>query len=270
MASEKDHRPIWALPQPAERRPRYTREQITQAALRVADQEGFDAVTMKRIAAELSAGTMTLYYYVRNKADVVALMQDAILADLLIPDSELPGGWRDAVTAVARRSRQVIMAHPWSLTSFNEAQFGPNAMRHMEQSLAAVAGTGLPAQARLELLATVDDYVAGNALHSIEALDRARIAGADPAMVAAVIDYGIAQLQAGRFPELSTIYSASSGAQEAGQAGQATEQPGPPMTEAALASQFERGLAALLDGIAARMSIEQAPGPHSAAGDRAK
>ena len=209
VATEHDHRPIWALPPPADRKPRYTREQIADAALRIADAEGFDAVTMKRIAAELGAGTMTLYYYVRNKTDIVALMQDAILADVLIPDASLRGGWRDAIAAIARRTRQVLMAHPWSLASLNDAQFGPNAMRHFEQSLAAVAGTGLPAPARFELIAAVDDYVSGNALHAIESLARARTAEEDPAMVAAAVAYGIAQLQTGDFPQLSAIYAES-------------------------------------------------------------
>jgi AcrR family transcriptional regulator len=246
VATEHDHRPIWALPQPAGRKPRYTREQIVGAALRIADQEGFDAVTMKRIAAELGAATMTLYYYVRNKSDIVALMQDAILADILVPDGCLRGGWRDAITAIARRTRDVLMAHPWSLASLNEAQFGPNAMRHFEQSLAAVAGTRLALPARFELIAAVDDYVSGNALHAVESLTRAKIAEEDPAMVAAAVAYGIARLQTGDFPQLSAIAAGSA---------QTAEPPGPPMTEAALTGQFERGLQALLDGLAARMNI---------------
>ena len=139
----KEKPPIWALAAQADRKPRYTREQIADAALRIADTDGFDAVTMKRIAAELGASTMTLYYYVRNKSDIVALMQDAILADVLVRAECLLGAWRDALTAIARRTRDVLMAHPWSLTSLDDAQFGPNAMRHFEQSLAAVAGTGL-------------------------------------------------------------------------------------------------------------------------------
>jgi hypothetical protein len=65
-------------------------------------------------------------------------------------------------------------------------------------------------------------------------------------MVAAAVAYGIAQLQAGDFPQLSAIYAESA---------QAAEPAGPPMTEAALTSQFERGLQALLDGLAARMNI---------------
>ncbi len=246
MATEHDHRTIWVLPAPADRKPRYTREQIAAAALRIADDEGFDAATMKRIAAELGAGTMTLYYYVRNKTDVVALMQDAILAEALVPDDDLRGSWRQATAAIARRSRQVLMAHPWSLSSLNEAQFGPNAMRHFEQSLAAAASTGLAAAARLELIAAVDDYVAGNAMHAIEALTRAKLAEADPDMVAAAVSYGIALLESGDFPQLSAMYAESA---------ESDEPVGPPMTEAALTSQFERGLQALLDGLAERMNI---------------
>ncbi len=247
MATGNDSQPIWAVPEPADRKPRYTREQIAVVALRIADAEGFDAVTMKRIAAELGAGTMTLYYYVRTKADVVALMQDAILAELLIPDDEFPAGWRAAITAVARRTRQVLMAHPWSLSSLDEAQFGPNAMRHFEQSLAATAGAGLPAEARLELIAAVDDYVAGNALHSVEALTRARVAAADPDMVAAAIAYGTALLESEDFSQLKALYGESAGGQ--------AERAMPPLTEDALASQFERGLQALLDGMAGRLDL---------------
>ena len=135
---------IWLRPEPSERRPRFSRDQITATALLIADVDGFEAVTMKRIATELGAGTMSLYYYVRTKADVVALMQDAILADLLIPDDELPSHWREAVTVIARRTRDVLLAHPWSIASLNEAQFGPNAMRHIEQSLAALGCAGTP------------------------------------------------------------------------------------------------------------------------------
>jgi AcrR family transcriptional regulator len=245
MAS--DHRPIWALPQPAERKPRYTREQITETALRIADTEGFEAITMKRLSAELGAATMTLYYYVRNKADIVALMQDAILADLLVPDDVLKGGWRDAVAAIARQTRRTLISHPWSLTSLNEAQFGPNAMRHIEQSLTAVASTRLPLAAGFQLTIAVDDYVAGNALHAIESLTRAAAAEADPDMVSAAIEYGIGLLGSGDFPQLSAMYAAH----QDGQAGQS----GPPMTEEALTTQFELGLTALLDGLAARLGL---------------
>lgn len=248
MATGNDNLPIWAVPEPADRRPRYSRDQIARVAVAVADREGFDAVTMKRIADELGAATMTLYYYVRNKADVIALMQDAILGEVLIPAEEFPAGWRAATAAIARRTRQVLIAHPWSLSSLDEAQFGPNAARHYEQSLAATAGTPLPAAARMELNAAVDDYVAGNALHAVEALARAKLAEADPEMVAATISYWTTQLNPTEFPQLTALYQQS-------MAPEASDAATPPMTEEALSHQFEQGLAALLDGLAARLRI---------------
>jgi AcrR family transcriptional regulator len=246
--STGNEEPIWSRPEPAGRKPRFSREQIGATALRIADTDGFAAVTMKRIAGELGASTMTLYYYVRTKADIVALMQDAILSEVLIPDAELRSGWRAATTAIARRTRQMMLAHPWSATSLDDAQFGPNAMRHIEQSLAALVGAQLDSGAKFALIAAVDDYVLGNAMHAIEATTRASIAQSDPKLVAAAVAFGLSLLATGEFPELQALYAAQSGASP-------DDAQDPPMSDAVLAENFERGLGALLDGLAARLNI---------------
>src|ERR1700689_1096841 len=157
MSRKKKHDLIWLRPEPNDRRPRFNREQITAAVLKIADSEGFEALTMKRIADELDCGIMTLYYYVRTKADLVTLMHNAILAEILLP--QLPKGWREAVSAIARRTREVLLAHPWSVASLNGAQFGPNAMCHVEQSLAALDALNLDPQQKLVFWGIVDDYV---------------------------------------------------------------------------------------------------------------
>jgi AcrR family transcriptional regulator len=244
--SAAENAPIWARPQPAGRKPRLTREQIAAVAVHIADTEGFEAVTMKRIASELDAGTMTLYYYVRNKADIVALMQDAILADQLVPDAEMHSGWRPATAAIARRTRAVLMAHPWSPTAFTDAAFGPNAMRHMEQNLAALADTRLTRKEKFELIAAVDAYVLGASLQTIESLSRADMADSDPQAVAAAVEYGMQLLGTGEFPHLNALNEQATDADSAG----------PPMTGDALAGQFERGLAALLDGLATELNLD--------------
>src|ERR1700754_4378668 len=105
--------PIWGRPAPGERKPAHTRERIAEAALRIADAEGFEAVTMRRVAAELGAGTMTLYHYVRNKDELAALMDDAVMGELLIGEDELAEGWRDALAQIARRSYGAFQRHPW-------------------------------------------------------------------------------------------------------------------------------------------------------------
>lgn len=240
MAKASRNDLIWLRPEPNERRPRLSREQITAAALRIADTDGFEAVTMKRIASELGSGTMTLYYYVRTKADVVALMQDAMLADSLIPQDELPSHWRDAVAAIARRTRDVLLAHPWSLPALDDAQFGPNAMRHIEQSLAALDALDLAMSEKLALWGIVDDYVFGNARRTSESLTRAAGAQDNPGLVADAIAFGEQQLATGQFPRLAALYQ---------QQQAMAEHDSPPMTPDLLAVQFEHGLSALLDGL---------------------
>ncbi|MGA9113611.1 MAG: TetR/AcrR family transcriptional regulator [Candidatus Dormiibacterota bacterium] len=253
MATVEDGVPIWARPEPGWRHPRFTRAGIAAVALEIADREGFEAVSMRRVAAELDAGTMSLYHYVRSKADLIALMDDALMTEALVPEAELVGGWRAALTQVARRTRAMLLHHPWALGAFQESQFGPNAMRHFEQSLAAAEGTGLEPPARLELLALVDDYVFGSALHAVESLRRAALARADPDTVRRAVEFGVAQMRSGAFPQIEALATGG------GPGGGASV--GPPMDTESIEAQFERGLQAVLDGAALRMGLATGPVP---------
>jgi len=139
-----------------------SREKIASAALRIADSEGFAAVSMRRIAQELGVGTMSLYYYVKTKAQLIAVMDDALMAEAVVP--ALPNAWREALTAIAIHTRDLFMRHPWALSSMQSAPPGINAMRHMEQCLQALSGTEMTTQEKLTLLALLDDFVFGYAL----------------------------------------------------------------------------------------------------------
>ena len=85
MSRRVERLPIWLRAEPVRRKPRFTREAIAAAAFAIADAKGFEAVSMRGIAAKLGAGTMTLYHYVRTKDDLVALMDDALMGEILIP-----------------------------------------------------------------------------------------------------------------------------------------------------------------------------------------
>jgi hypothetical protein len=172
-------------------------------------------------------------------------MQDAILADQLVPEAQLHTGWRAATTAIAHRTRAALMAHPWSPAAFTDASFGPNAMRHMEQNLAALAGTSLTRQRKFELIAAVDAYVLGASLQAIETLFRTGLAQTDPESVAAAVEFGIDLLHTGEFPHLSALDDKAPDNDSAA----------PAMTDSALTEQFDRGLDALLDGLTTRLSI---------------
>lgn len=147
---------------------------------------------MRRIAQEMGVGTMSLYHYIKTKSDLVALMDDALMGEVLAPS--LPGNWRDALTVIAVRTRDVFLRHPWALSSMLAAPPGINAMRHMEQCLQALAGTTMTTQEKLGLLAIIDDFVFGYAL---------REAGGDPKVD---LKFAKAQLATGAFPRLKEAF----------------------------------------------------------------
>jgi AcrR family transcriptional regulator len=240
--SSEDLVPIWARPAPGERKPAYTRERIAEAALKIADAEGYEAVTMRRVAAELGAGTMTLYHYVRNKDELTAMMDDSIMAELLVPADELADDWREALAEIARRSYAAFQRHPWIFEHLAEEDEpnpgGPNALRHVEQSLAAAAKTGLDIAGQFELVALVDDYVWGHAMRGRATREHSAGEHAQERLEA-ILAYLKAQLDTGEFPHMSAFVGDD--AMTAFE--RVMEMAGDP-------GRFERGLQRLLDGIA--------------------
>jgi AcrR family transcriptional regulator len=231
--------PIWTRPEPAGRRPRFSRQQIAATALAIADTEGLPAVSMRRVAAGLGAGTMSLYRYVAAKSDLIALLEDALMGETLVPAADLPADWRAALTLIAHRTRQAYLRHPWAIAALQgEAAAGhgvptsPNGLRRFEQSLTVLAGAPFDTRGKLNLLAIVDDYVMGNVLHAAELSLRAR-QQPDPALAAGIARFVESQLSSGRFPQLQAL------SQDPG-SGAVTGDDGPE-------ARFELGLQALID-----------------------
>jgi AcrR family transcriptional regulator len=231
--------PVWTRPEPAARQPRFSREQIAAAAVAIADEDGFEAVTMRRIAAALGAGTMSLYRYIQTKDDLLALIDDAILGEALVPGT-LPADWREALAVVARRSRSAYLSHPWAVRALHGravpgTSAGPNGLRHLEQCLAAVAGARLSLRAKLDLLGIVDDYVYGHLLRAGGGIpDAAGLpAPADPA---ATLEFIRANLDSGDLPYLAALGAdpAALAVRDAGE----------------LDARFEHGLRIIIDGAA--------------------
>jgi len=195
-----------------------SRETIAATAIAIADKEGFASVSMRRIALELGVGTMSLYYYVKTKADLIAAMDDALMGEILLPS--VPENWRKALTEIALRTRAVFLRHAWALSSMLTAPPGINAMRHMEQCLQALAGTGMTAREKFTLLAIIDDFVFGYAL---------REGANDPAM-----DFSFAksQLNTGAFPRLVEVFGKG--------------------RLPAIPDRFQKGLRVLLDSVSDR------------------
>jgi len=171
---------------------RLSREKIAAVALAIADSEGFSAVSMRRVAQKLNVGTMSLYYYVKTKDDLIAVMDDALMSEALLPS--VPDNWQKALMEIATRTHALFLRHPWALSAMLAAPPGLNAMRHMEQCLQALAKTRMNSEQKLTLLALVDDFVFGHALR--EAADDTKID----------VEFAQAQMATGAFPQLLKVF----------------------------------------------------------------
>ncbi len=235
---------LWLREEPGARRAGLSREEIGRKALEIADAEGFDDVTMRRIARELDAGTMTLYHYVRNKDELLALMWNTVIEELILPEEELSGDWRRVLTELAHATRRAFKQHPWIFEAMGEpAQSGPNGIRHFEQSLAAVRELRASSRDRLELIGLVDDYVFGFTYR--EVLQESYDAQGDPNMAESGLAFFEAQLATGEYPNTSKLFR--------GDLRTAMERLMENFSGDANDRRFERGLKALLDGFEANL-----------------
>lgn len=155
-----EHVSIWSVPERQGRgpRPAYSRVQITEAAIRIADADGLEAASMRRIAADLGTGAMSLYRYVPSRDDLIDLMADHVLLEMDIPDKP-SGDWRADLTLIAENTRAVHRRHAWMAgLPRPQATFGPNRLRLLEFAFGAL-DVGIPIDDTLTLLDMLNGYV---------------------------------------------------------------------------------------------------------------
>ncbi|KJK43079.1 MULTISPECIES: TetR/AcrR family transcriptional regulator [unclassified Streptomyces] len=166
---------IWSRPQRAGRgpRPAHSRESIAAEAVRIADAEGIEAVSMRRVAAGIGAGTMSLYNYVPRKEELYELMVDAVSGEY---EYTAPtGDWRADLLALARQTRALMHRHPWLPRLLSPVYgFSPNALRYLEHSLECLAPLDVPDAEKLELVAAVNGTVATYVAGELALAERAR------------------------------------------------------------------------------------------------
>ena len=156
--------------QAARRRAPLTREAIVAAAVSLADAEGLEAVSIRRIAAQLNARPMSVYTFaeIASKEDLFDLMIDEACSEMLITEG-LPRGWRAALRATAVRTRAVLMRHPWWIDLLGRrVLIGPHAMRYREQTLTAAAGIPADHGLRMAVVTSVETYTVGQAAFAVD------------------------------------------------------------------------------------------------------
>ncbi len=174
------HRPLPERPAGPGRPPRLSVDGLVRAAVDLADADGLAKLTMSRVAAALDVGTMTLYSYVRAKAELVELMVDEVLTDRALPGpgEPRPGPWREQVDLYADRTLAMYRRHPWMRhVPAARPPAGPGTMAEREYVLSTLTGLDLsPTQRNLAALA-ISTFVRSAAMVEVEDEELERTSG---------------------------------------------------------------------------------------------
>lgn len=166
MTSEGPGGSIWMRPEraaagrPAQR----SRAEITAAAIGIADREGLDAVSMRRVAAELGTGAASLYRYVDTREELLDLMSDATGAEYSLPGPD--GDWLAGLLVIAEQTRAIMRRHPWLPgLVLSRPVIGPNGLAVLEHYLALLEQHPADVAAKLEAFAMLNGMTATFILH---------------------------------------------------------------------------------------------------------
>ncbi|GIF00607.1 TetR/AcrR family transcriptional regulator [Paractinoplanes rishiriensis] len=142
-------------------RPSLDLPRIVEAAIRIADRDGLDGVTMASVAAEVGVATMSLYRYAGSKDDLLIVMADAAAPEPPPLDGR---AWRPYLTDWTTANRNYLLSRPWLLSlGQHSPPAGPRSLRWLDRALAALDDTGLDPGEKINIVTTLTGYAAQQA-----------------------------------------------------------------------------------------------------------
>ncbi|NQD87535.1 TetR/AcrR family transcriptional regulator [Paenarthrobacter sp. CM16] len=189
-------------------KPEHSRNGIAAAALRIADEEGLAAVSIRRVATSVGAGAASLYRYVKSHDELVELMMDAVAGEYQFETTDdHPQG---RLLNLARQGRSIMHRHPWlAPLLITRPSTGPNSLRFLDGTLAAMEAVDLPGPAKLQVVAMMSAITSAfvqNELASLPPSDPTEGSSADRG--SHILD----ALQSGEYPHLAAAMAGHSGA----------------------------------------------------------
>ena len=205
--------------------------------MKVADADGIEAASMRRVAAEIGSRATSLYRYVRNKDELLELMVELVMGESRIPEPS--GDWRADLAAIAHHARAVIKRHPWMIAiSAFRPTLGPNSLASMEATLKALDGHGLDIDGMLVIANALSTFARGYAAGEIaEQQAEARSGLGRERWMETQGQYVETIRSSGRFPLFMRV----------------VDDARTPHDPHLVQEGFEQGLQCLLDGVAARL-----------------
>jgi AcrR family transcriptional regulator len=209
-----------------------TRERVIEAALRVMDAEGLEAVTMRRIGRELGVEAMSLYNHVEDKEDVLAGIVELVMSEFRPPTSD--GDWREDARNAAREWRRMLVRHPNVMTLMVERRkplTSADAVRPMDAALGVVRRAGLDIRDAAQAFHAFGSYIMGFVM-----MEQGMMLGHGPADEEHLLEHAefARMVGAGELPHLIEAL--------------------PVLLECAVDEQFEYGLDLLVRGVESKIA----------------
>ncbi|WP_438853772.1 TetR/AcrR family transcriptional regulator [Agromyces sp. M3QZ16-3] len=140
-----------------------SKERVVAEAIRLADREGAEGMSMRQLARTLGAGAMSLYHYVASKEELLDAMIDVVFDEIELPRDGID--WQSAMRGRAASARRVLARHPWAIGLMeSRTSPGPANLRHHEAVLACLRTAGFPVSMATHANWLLDSYVYGFAL----------------------------------------------------------------------------------------------------------
>jgi len=199
--------------------PKLSLEMLADAAASIADREGIDALTMRRLAEHCGVGVMTIYGYVRTKEELLQVLADRFLAEIDLPDPAVL--WQKQLAEVYHSVRGVMLAHPALVPIIATQRLDTrSAYRGAEVVCGALRATGMADKDVLSAFTTLTSFTVGSVQRELGGKD-------------ATSRPGLAALPAAEFPTVVALFGA--------------------LVSRDAAQDFDEGLRLLIDALALRV-----------------
>ncbi|MFE3180976.1 TetR/AcrR family transcriptional regulator [Streptomyces violascens] len=194
---------VWERPEPPNRPvpAPLSRERIVRAAIQLADADGLEAVSLRKVATVLDVRPMRLYGYIDSKEELLDLMVDAVHAEI----RPVGDGWREVLRSLAETTRHAVHEHEWLADLLGgRPQLGPHALATGEAVMAALGDVDVDAV--MPVVSAVNAYVIGAVRRETAERRAERATGMDEKRWQATLGpYLTRTFATGRFPALATV-----------------------------------------------------------------
>jgi AcrR family transcriptional regulator len=143
-----------------------SRERVLHAAIRLADEEGIESLSMRKLAQALGVQAMSLYNHVANKDDLLDGIVDKVVSEIEVPD--LGVDWQTAMQRRATSAHAVLLRHPWAtMPLVSRVNVGPAMLRYVDATLGCLVQAGFSFEMADRVWNAIDSHIYGFTLQEL-------------------------------------------------------------------------------------------------------